>query len=250
VLLNGPFVTRAAVIPAVVTDRAFLRTGAVCAVLSAITTFLLWLLPRLYDAPSGFEESISLHANSAYMARWWVNFAHVFLALVSYCAAATVLWSRHRMLAALGLLWFVLWGFTELLGVSINIWAVNRSWRAAFAAADAQTREILTANLIGFSAVWDGMFFLLLVAFFLGTLCFGLAAIRAKGLEKAVGALLLLAVPLTFGILLGGYTRLTVFNGVTEWVYPVLQPVSRALMGLWLWQRSGDFSLSLVGRAE
>ena len=238
---------RPAVIPPVVTDRTFLRTGAVCAVLSAITTFLLWLLPRLYDAPSGFEESISLHANSAYMARWWVNFAHVFLALVSYCAAATVLWSRHRTLAALGLLWFVLWGFTELLGVSINIWAVNRSWRAGFAAADAHTREILTTNLMGFSAVWDAMFFLLLVAFFLGTLCFGLAA---KGLEKAVGALLLLAAPLTLGILLGGYTSLTVFTGATEWVYPVLQPVSRALMGLWLWQRSGDFSQSLVRRAE
>jgi hypothetical protein len=59
--------------------RSFLRTGAVCAVLSAVTTFLLWLLPRFYDALVGFlDESVALHVNPAYMARWWVNFVHIF----------------------------------------------------------------------------------------------------------------------------------------------------------------------------
>lgn len=172
------------------------------------------------------------------MARWWVNFIHIFFALTSYCALAAALWRRHQMLAAIGLLWFVLWGFTELLGVTINIWAVNLSWRAGFAVADASSREILRANLQGFSAIWDAMFFLLLVAFLLGTVFFGLAAARGKGLERLVGVLLLLAAPLTLGILIGGYTSITWVKPVTDWVYPVLQPISRALMGLWLWQQS------------
>jgi hypothetical protein len=219
-------------------DRSFLRAGAVCAALSAVTTFLLWLLPRLYEAPSTFDESVALHANPAYMARWWVNFIHIFFALTSYCALAAALWCRHRMLAAMGLLWFIMWGFTELLGVTINIWAVNLSWRAGFAAADPSSREILRANLQGFSAIWDAMFFLLLVAFLLGTLFFGLAAASGRGLQRLVGVLLLLAAPLTLGILIGGYTSITSLNRVTDWVYPVLQPVSRALMGLWLWQQS------------
>lgn len=214
-----------------------------CAVLSAVTTLLLWLLPRLYEAPSTFDEDIALHANAVYMARWWVNFVHIFLALVSYCAAAVALWHRHRALPGLGLLWFVLWGFTELLGVSINIWAVNRSWRAGFATADADTREIFRANLLGVSAIWDAMFFLLLVAFLLGTLFLGLAAARGRGLEKLVGVFLLLAAPLTLGILAGGYTSMTALNTITAWVYPALQPLSRALMGVWLWQRSnGDLT--------
>jgi hypothetical protein len=32
----------------------------------------------------------------------------------------------------------------------------------------------------------------------------------------------------------------TGLNPVTGWVYPFLQPVSRALMGVWLWTRSPE----------
>jgi hypothetical protein len=64
-----------------------------------------------------------------------------------------------------------------------------------------------------------------LVAFLLGTLFFGLAAARGKGLERLVGVLLLLAAPLTLGILIGGYTSITSLNRFTDWVYPVLQPL-------------------------
>lgn len=219
-------------------ERTLLRTGAVCGVLSAITTFLLWLLPRLYDAPSTFEAGVALHANAIYMARWWVNFVHIFFALASYAGAAAALWRRHAALAGLGFLSFVLWGFTELLGVSINIFAVNRTWRAGFAGADAAGREILRANIQSFAAIWDAMFFLLLVAFLAGTLLLGAAAVRGGGLERLVGVLLLLAGPLTLGIMIGGYTSMTWLNDVTDWIYPGLQPVSRALMGVWLWQRS------------
>jgi hypothetical protein len=219
-------------------DRAFFRTGGACAALSAVTTFFLWLLPRTYPLPEGFEASLALHAQAGYMARLWVNFAHIFLALAGYAAAALVLWPRSRMLSALGFLWFVLWGFTELLGVTVNIWAVNRTWRAGWEAADAGGREILRANLSGFDAVWDAMFFLLLVAFLLGTLCLGGAAVRGAGLERAVGVLLLLAAPLTIAILLDGYAGMRSAGRAVEWAYPILQPVSRGLMGVWLWRRA------------
>jgi len=121
------------------------------------------------------------------MTRWWVNFVHVFLALTGYWAAAAALWNRNRFLASSGLLWFLLWGFTEIVGVSINIWAVNRTWRAQYANADPAMQEILKTNLTGFAAIWDAIFFVILISFLLGTLFLGLAAIRGAGLERWLG---------------------------------------------------------------
>jgi hypothetical protein len=172
------------------------------------------------------------------MARLWVNFVHEFLALTAYGAAAAALWGRSRFLAGSGFLWFVLWGFTETVGVSINIWAVNRSWRSQVAAADAATRQSLKANLTAFADVWDAMFFVILISFLLGTTFLGLAAIPGAGLERWVGILLLLAAPLTVVILLSEQAGMPFLEPLVAWSYPVLQPVSRALMGVWLWRRS------------
>ena len=83
------------------------RIGGSCAALSAITTLLLAVLA------------------GGSMERLWVNFIHVFLALAGYTAAAVALWPKRRAGAALGLLFFVIWGFTELLGVAIRIWTVE-----------------------------------------------------------------------------------------------------------------------------
>jgi hypothetical protein len=218
-------------------SREGLRVASVCAVLSAVTTFLLWLLPRFYDAPATFDERVALYRNPYVAARLWVNFVHIFLALAAYGAAAVRLSGRAPALAGAGFLWFVLWGFTELLGVTVNIFAVNRTWRAQYGGASAEQRTQLRTNLAGFDAVWDAMFFLLLVAFLLGSLCYGLAFLREHGAGRWVGWLFLLAVPLTAAIMLGGYAGVTVFDGAVSAIYPVLQPVSRALLGWWLWPR-------------
>ena len=50
--------------------------------------------------------------------------------------------------------------------------------------------------------------------------------------------LLLLAAPLTIVILLSGYAGMPFLEPLVSWSYPILQPFSRALMGVWLWRRS------------
>jgi hypothetical protein len=212
------------------------RAAAIAAVLSAVTTFLLWLLPRLYEAPQGFEETLRLHQNGFYLGRLWVNFIHIFLALAAYGGAAAVLWRRSPGLAGYGLISFLLWGFVELVGVAINIFAVNATWRAQFSTATPEVQERLRVLLLGFPSIWDAMFFVLLVGFLFGTTCCGLAALPGKGLERWVGILFLLGTPLTIAIMIGEYTSLTVLNKFTGWTYPFLQPVSRALLGVWLWR--------------
>ncbi len=219
-------------------DRGFLKVAAVCAGLSAVTTFLLWILPRLYAAPESFAGELALRANPYYMARLWVNFVHIFLALTAYAAAARVLRFRSPALAGLGFLWFVMWGFTELIGVATNIFAVNGTWRAQFTQSAPEVQDRFQTLILGFQGVWDALFFLLLAAFLLGSLFYGLAAWHGRGLERWIGGLFLLAVPLTIAIMIGGYTKSVVFEPLVTWVYPVLQPVSRGLLGWWLWSRA------------
>jgi hypothetical protein len=84
-------------------SRTALRFASACAGVSAVTTFLLWLLPRMVTAPRGFEEAVNLHRNPYYMARLWVNFGHVFLALVAYGAAAYVLFRFAPALSSFAL---------------------------------------------------------------------------------------------------------------------------------------------------
>jgi ABC-type multidrug transport system permease subunit len=85
----------------------------------------------------------------------------------------------------------------------------------------------------GWPAVWDGMFFVLLVAFLLGSLSLGLLA--ANGLERATGILLLLSVPLSILIIPGEYWNVRVASRLEAIIYPRLQPVSRVVTEVWLW---------------
>lgn len=206
--------------------------------MSAITTFLLWLLPQFIQPVNSFEASIALHQDAYSIGRNWVNFVHIFLALTAYLGAAFLLWRRSPGLAAAGFLAFLIWGLTELLGVSINLFAVNGAWRPAYLAADPATQMSLKATLTAWSAIWDAMFFLLLVAFALGSAAFGAAGLRQPGLGKWIGILFLLAVPLTLIIIAGGYFGIEFANALVEVIYPILQPVSRAALALWLWRSS------------
>ena len=213
------------------------RIGAVAAFTSAITTFLLWYLPTRYDYAGTFEGNLSLAENSFYMARLWVNFAHVFIALVAYGAAAWVLRRRSPSLAATGFIAFAFWALTEAIGVSVNLWGVNHTWRAGYAAANEPTQLAFRTAITTFQGIWDGLFFVILVTFLIGTLAYGFALLKTTGLGRWLGALFLLAGPLTLIILLDIYFGASLSRWI-EWSYPTLQPVSRALLGVWLWRRT------------
>ena len=212
----------------------FLRWTAIFAILSAITTFFLWLLPRFYSVGPDFQAQTLLYQNPFYMGRLWVNFIHIFFAIAAYAGAAYVLKRHSPALASFGFLSFLLWGFVELLGVSILLIAVNYNWRANYAAADPDTQAMLESHIHGFSGIWDAMFFLLLIAFLIGTIFFGMAAVRQRGMERMIGCLFLLAAPLTIIITLDRYAGMSLSNWIA-WSYPILQPASRFLLGLWLW---------------
>ena len=213
--------------------RAALWLGGVAAVISAATTFLLWYLPRTYAAPGDFAEIVALHAEPAYIARLWVNFIHVFSALVAYGVVAAVLRDRAPLAAAAGITAFAFWCLAEALGISITIWAVNDTWRAGYAAANPETQGLIRASLHTYSGIWNGVFFVILTTFLIGTLCYGIALASGGTTERLLALLFLLAAPLTVIIILDGYFGASL-SGWIAWSYPVLQPLSRALTGAWL----------------
>lgn len=210
-----------------------LLAGGVAGIASAVTTFLLWYLPQTYAVAPGFDGTIALHSEPGYMARLWVNYVHVFLALGAYLAVAAVLSRRAPVAASIGFVAFLIWCAAEALGVSINIWAVNEAWRASYAAANSEEQLLIQSSLHTFSGVWNGTFFVILTTFLIGTLSYGIGLFAGGRFEKVLGFLFLLAVPLTFIIMLDGYFGGSMSQWIT-WSYPILQPFSRALTGAWL----------------
>lgn len=225
----------------------FLRTGALAAVLSGVTTFLLWWLPRMVSPAASFEEALLLASDPFYLTRLWVNLAHVFIALAGYGAAAAIIARQRPELAWIGVFAMAFWCLSEALGVSINIWAQNGDWRSGFAEADAQTRLLIKAAIFTYQGLWNGIFFIVLVTFAAGSLALGLGMPRDTMMGWALSVLLLAAVPLTLIIMLDGYFGFQ-FSGWIEWSYPILQPFSRTLMGIWIWRQSVPEAGLRIGR--
>ena len=214
-------------------SSGFLKAAACCALASAITTFLLWLLPRMYEAPANFEASISLASNPYYLALKWVNLLHIPLALFAYTGLAVLLFRKAPAKTVFAMLWFGIWGAIEMIGMAITLFSVN-FWRRSYTSADDATKLTLQKHIDFFSSIWNSMFFVLLIAFLLGTIFFALATWKGKGLEKILSYLFWLAVPLTLLIMLNGYAEQQWAGQITGYIYPVLQPISRALMGVYI----------------
>lgn len=215
-------------------DTFFYRITAISAFITAITTFLLWLLPRLYEAPQNFEDGLKLASDNFYIARQWINLFHIPFSLTAYFGVAYELRRREMPIAALGFMWFLIWGITEMTGIATIIFAVNKTWRANYQSASVNQQEIYKANIETFYSVWDSLFFVLLIAFLLASLFYAWATFNGKGLEKLLSYLFLLAVPLTLLIIMGNYTGISWAGTIVAFIYPVLQPVSRFVMGLFL----------------
>ena len=136
----------------------------------------------------------------------------MFIALVAYGVVAAVLRDRAPLAAAAGITAFAFWCLAEALGISITIWAVNDTWRAGYAAADPETQGLIRASLHTYSGIWNGVFFVILTTFLIGTLCYGIALASGGATERLLALLFLLAAPLCTGswLLAGeGLRRLT-----------------------------------------
>jgi hypothetical protein len=218
---------------------SFYRTAAICSVLSAISTLLLIFLPDLYAPIEGFEGRMQRVTDPAYRLRAWVYLLHPFLVLTAALGVAMRLRRTDSAAALIGLLGFALWAFTEAGQQTLTLFAFDR-WRTAWLAGDETMRAYMRANVAIYDGLWDAMYFLLLLGFSIGNAAYGAALARTRAFTRVVGCFFLAAFFLTFTIIARELAWFTLPETWESWSYPAIQPLGRALIGVWLWRAADE----------
>jgi hypothetical protein len=225
----------------------FFRVAATCSMLSAVTTLLLIFLPDLFSPVQDFEGRMGRVHEAAYQLRAWVYLVHPFLAFTAASGLALAVWHRAPVLALAGMSGFALWAFTEAGQQTLTLFAFDR-WRAAWDTADEATRHVIRTNTAFYDGLWDAMYMLLLIGFAIGNACLGWALTGVAGLARWLGGFLWAASLLTAVLFLGELGVKLLPEPVVTWAYPAIQPLGRALFGVWLW-RCASYRPAEVGNA-
>lgn len=212
----------------------FYRVAGICSLASAITTLLLIYLPDFYPPVDGFEQRMALVQAPAYRWRSWVYLIHPFLVLTAALGVALRIGPRAPVLALIGTLGFMLWAFTEAFQQTFTLFAFDK-WRLEYLSGDADAQAAMLVKTQIFDGVWDALYFLLLIGFAIGNLSFGAVLMADRGFARIVGAFLIAGSALTLTYLLGELRVSVLPAPLASWTYPMIQPLGRALLGVWLW---------------
>jgi len=214
---------------------AFLRASAISWMVSAATTLGLIFLPRFVAPVSDFESHVRLVHDPAYLLRLAIGIVHPLIVLVG-ALGVLVLRAPHAFgSATLGFAFYLLWASVESVQQCLTLVALNWAWRATYlVTTDATTRTILRSHIDAFDALWDGLFFFLLLAFILANILFAAATRGGKGLQRIVSIFFVLGAGLGVTSLLTSFGGGRIAPGVMGVLYPAIQPAGRFLTGLWV----------------
>lgn len=217
-------------------DHAYLRFAACCAAALALTTFLIWLLPQLLPEANAFEDRLALAKDPTNLARLWITMLHMLLGFAAMLGAYLLLRVHSQGFAAFGLAMFFTWMLVELLAASAGLFTVNLAWRASFAQADAEQQAVLRTLLAGWPGVFDALYFVLAVAYLIGTTIFGALALRGERRAAIAGVFMLLGAAASLAFLVTGYGGPAWPGMLAGQVYPVMMPTGRLAIAWWLWK--------------
>ena len=230
-------------------SNSFLRVGAVCSLLSAVTTSVLIFGPNP-PAPDGFDALQTLHENSLHLYKKWVLFLHPQGAFIAALAAGSLIAKRSPALVVIALFYYAIWTITEITQQAYLIDALNQMWRPAYLAAGVDDQAQWQTLIVGLRGISDSQYFVLLFGFSIGSILMGLAFIREPGTAKVIGY-----INLAIGFMsLLAFTRYYLgFSGAGSfvqgwytWLYPTVQIGVRLLLGWWLFQQSMHLSSSMT----
>ncbi|MBX7528560.1 hypothetical protein [Qipengyuania vesicularis] len=221
-----------------------LKVAALASLLSAITTAVLIYGPD--PAPSdGLAGQAAQSGDALALYKPWVLFFHPQFAFVASLGAAAVLFRARPALAVIALFYLALWAMTEMTQQAYVIDALNQFWRPGYLAAqDAGEREVYETLLIGFGAISDSQYFVLLFGFGTGSVLLGLAFLQANRLGAGIGAVMIFLGAVSLTAFAGYYVQpFAGVTAVTGWIYAYLYgPVQtgvRVALAWWLWREAG-----------
>jgi hypothetical protein len=214
---------------------SFYRVAAICSVASAVTTLGIIFLPQMFAPAQDFAARMARVTDPAYRVYAWVYFVHSFLTMTAALAVATRLRREAAGLVIPGLLAFLLWGATEAAQQALTLMAFN-PWRLAWLAGDPAVRATMETRTAVYDGVWNAMYFLIVVAFLIANVLYAATMWRGRGLTRVVGALYAAAALLTALIILVELGGPSLPPAVGFWIYPLVQPLARTLIGVWLWR--------------
>jgi hypothetical protein len=229
----------------------FFRFGAVCALLTALTTLVVHVMPSLWSNTTSFEQQVDLRLNSLYLTNRWVVLSHCALVVVSMFALGLPALRRAPVAVFFGFLAFVCFAFTEILRTATSIFVINRNWRAVYASAvDPATRERVRAFIESYSGINDALFFIFYTAFSVGLICYGIAFLRTNGRMSQLGMLFIVWALLSLPGWMDAVIGTELLGRYFEWVGPAFLPVARAWIGIWLWRNDGWAAASVAQSSE
>ena len=229
----------------------FFRLAAVCALLTALTTLVVQVMPNLWNDAKSFEQQVELRLNSLYLTNRWVVLLHCALVVVSMFALGLPAMRRAPVAVIFGFLAFACFGFTEILRTAISIFAINRNWRAVYASAvDPVTRERFRAFIESYSGINDALFFIFYTAFTVGLICYGIAFLRTNANMSRLGILFTVWAVLNLPGWIDAVIGTELLGRYFEWVGPVFQPLARTLIGIWLWKNAGRAAASVAQSSQ
>lgn len=219
---------------------SFYRFAAVCSVASALTTLGLIFLPGLFPPAEDLAGRMARVNDPVYRLYAWVYFSHPFLVVTAALGVAMRLRREAASLVIPGLLAFCLWGATEAGQQALTLFAFN-PWRLAWLAGDPAVLATMELRAAFYDGVWNAMYFLLIVGFFIANSLYAVAMWRRSGLSRVVGAFYAAAAAMTLEIIyveVGGTPFVPDAAGF--WLYPLIQPLARTLIGVWLWRHRDE----------
>ena len=215
----------------------FLKLAAICSFLGAITTALLIFLPN--PSADDFETRALLYQNKLYLGKLWILFLHPQFNIIASLGIAHLLLKKYPLQMVVGMLFLLVWAYTEMSQQALLIDALNQIWRPGYVSSDSDLNKQLFSTLIeGAQGISDSKYFLVIYGFGFGSLLFGMALVQEIGLAKWIGIALLFIGILSLSSFGRYYLGLDFLNAPVNWsynyIYPYLQPLVRIAIGIWI----------------
>lgn len=218
------------------TSPQFIRFAAVCCFLTVLTT--LGIHVDFSTAPVAFEERIFLFRDTAYLFKCWWIIVHCLLVIVAMWGVALLQFRKSQGLIGLGLLFFVVFGITEITRQMFVLFYVNGLREQYATAASPMVKDSLRMSIQTFNFAGNALFGVFVLTFGLGNLCYGLCLWHERGLGKILSWMLLLWAVENFLALSNEFWRFASLETGIHYFSLTYQPLIRGVAGLWLWQKA------------